>query len=127
MKRITVLGCGMVGSAIAADLADNYKVTICDINKESLKELSAKVPVNTLQTDISDKKSLIKSIKGSDLVVDAVPGFMGYSTLKTVIEAGINVVAISFFNEDPFELDNLARLNNVTAIVDCGIGKRSPS
>jgi lysine 6-dehydrogenase len=121
MKRITVLGCGMVGSAIAADLADNYKVTICDINKERLKELSAKVPVNTLQTDISDKKSLIKSIKGSDLVVDAVPGFMGYSTLKTVIEAGINVVDISFFNEDPFELDNLARLNNVTAIVDCGI------
>jgi saccharopine dehydrogenase-like NADP-dependent oxidoreductase len=53
--------------------------------------------------------------------VGAVPGFMGYQTLKTVIETGKNVVDISFFNEEPFELDNLAKQNNVTAIVDCGV------
>jgi len=32
-----------------------------------------------------------------------------------------NIVDISFFPEDPFELDKLAKENNVTAVVDCGV------
>ena len=41
----------------------------------------------------------------ADLVVGAVPGFMGFATLKRVIEAGKDVVDISFFPEDAFLLD----------------------
>lgn len=51
----------------------------------------------------------------------AVPGFMGYETLKTIIECGKNCVDISFFPEDAFELDALAKKNNVTVVVDCGV------
>ena len=36
-----------------------------------------------------------------DMVINAVPGFMGFQTLKAIIEAGKNVVDISFFIEDP--------------------------
>jgi len=50
-----------------------------------------------------------------------VPGFMGYHTLKAVIEAGKNVVDISFFPEDALQLDSLAKEKNVTAIIDCGV------
>jgi saccharopine dehydrogenase-like NADP-dependent oxidoreductase len=38
-----------------------------------------------------------------------VPGFMGFQTLKAVIEAKKNVVDISFFPEDPFLLDAVAK------------------
>ena len=31
------------------------------------------------------------------------------------------MVDISFFPEDPFQLDDLARKNNVTVITDCGV------
>ncbi len=46
---------------------------------------------------------------------------MGFQTLKTIIEGGKNVCDISFFNEDPFLLDDLAKQNNVTAVTDCGV------
>jgi lysine 6-dehydrogenase len=50
-----------------------------------------------------------------------MPGYMGFQTVKAVIEAGKNIVDTSFFPEDPFQLHQLAEENNVTAIVDCGV------
>jgi lysine 6-dehydrogenase len=38
-----------------------------------------------------------------------------------VIEAGKNMVDISFFPEDPFQLDELAKKRNVTIVTDCGV------
>jgi lysine 6-dehydrogenase len=46
---------------------------------------------------------------------------MGFETLEKVIRSGKNVVDISFFSEDPFLLDDLARQKGVTAVVDCGV------
>jgi len=60
-------------------------------------------------------------IDDADLVVSAVPGHMGYETLRRVIDAGKNAVDISFFAEDPFDLDALAIQRGVTAVVDCGV------
>ena len=54
-------------------------------------------------------------------MVGAVPGFMGYQMLQTVIEGGKNIVDISFFPEDPFDLDELAKQKNVIAVMDCGV------
>jgi lysine 6-dehydrogenase len=71
--------------------------------------------------DLKDAGAVRAAIRGADLVVGAVPGFMGHATLRTVIEAGLNIVDISFFGEDPFDLDDLAAANGVTAVVDCGV------
>lgn len=60
-------------------------------------------------------------IKQHDLVLCAVPGFLGFETLKSIIEAEMNVVDISFFPENSLELDALAKEKKVTAIVDCGV------
>jgi saccharopine dehydrogenase-like NADP-dependent oxidoreductase len=54
-------------------------------------------------------------------VVGAVPGFLGLQTARTVIEAGKNMVDISFFPEDPFQLDALAKIQDVTIVTDCGV------
>ncbi|MCG3217051.1 MAG: saccharopine dehydrogenase, partial [Candidatus Heimdallarchaeota archaeon] len=37
------------------------------------------------------------------------------------IETGKNIIDISFFEEDPFSLDELAKEKGVTAVIDCGI------
>ncbi len=121
MKKITVLGAGMVGGAIAADLSKNFEVTLCDINEERLKRISTEISITTKQADLSDKKQLRSAVSDADIVACAVPGFMGFQTLETIIEEGKNVVDISFFNEDPFLLDAYAKKNNVTAVVDCGV------
>jgi saccharopine dehydrogenase-like NADP-dependent oxidoreductase len=46
---------------------------------------------------------------------------MGFQTLQAVIEAGKNGVDISFYPENPFDLDDLAKAKGVTAVVDCGV------
>ena len=122
MSNILVLGAGMVGSAIAIDLAKNHSVTLTDKNSERLNHVKTKCNVlNILQVDVCDKKALQSTIKDFDLVVCAVPGFLGFETLKLIIEAEKNVVDISFFPENSLELDALAKSKNVTAIVDCGV------
>lgn len=119
-KKVIVLGAGLVGKAMAIDLAKNYDVTSVDLNPEALKSV-ASFGITTLALDFSDAKKLTAAIHPFDLVVGAVPGFLGFNMVKTVIEAGKNIVDISFFPEDPFLLDELAKKHNVTVVTDCGV------
>ncbi len=120
MKEIAVLGTGRVGSAIAMDLANNYRVLAIDRDGQALDKLSGNKNIRTLKTDLSEG-DLGKMLGPAGLVVSAVPGFMGFQILKKIIEAGRDVVDISFFPEDPFDLDELAREKGVRAVVDCGV------
>lgn len=120
MKKIVVLGAGLVGKAMAIDLSKNYDVTSVDINSDALKEVS-KYGINTYQLDLSNLEELKKFIIPFDLVIGAVPGFMGFKTVKAVIESNKNMVDISFFPEDSLELDELAKQHNVTIVTDCGV------
>jgi lysine 6-dehydrogenase len=119
-KKVIVLGAGLVGKAMAIDLAKSFDVTAVDINEEALKALEVHA-VKTAKVDFSNLQLLASTIQPFDLVIGAVPGFMGLQTAKTVIEAGKNMVDISFFPEDPFLLDDLAKKNNVTIVTDCGV------
>lgn len=121
MKKVSVLGAGLVGKAIAADLSKNFNVTSYDYNSDALFFLKDKLNINTVTADLSIKKEVQKAVKDADFVVCAVPGNMGFHTLKIIIEEGKNVVDISFFPEDAFELDKLAKEKNITAITDCGV------
>lgn len=122
MNNIIVLGAGMVGSAMAIDLSTNHNVTLTDVNLSTLKKVKQKCSsLEILQLDVTIEADLMRSISPFDLVICAVPGFLGFETLKTIIKTGKNVVDISFFPENSLELDKLAKDNNVTAIVDCGV------
>lgn len=119
---IAVLGAGMVGRAIALDLAKDYSVTSFDLSKENLLALQQRnSAVQTVIADLSRFGEYNNWLSPFDIVVTAVPGFMGYKTLEAVIQAGKNVVDISFFPEDALQLDKLAKENGVTAITDCGV------
>ncbi len=120
--KIAVLGAGMIGRTIAIDLSTSFDVTSVDKNAASLEILRAQHPaLKTLQFDLTDAAQYNSLLQPFDIVVTAVPGFMGYNTLQQIIEAGKNVVDISFSPEDMLQLDGLAKERNVTAIVDCGL------
>ncbi|NOT50355.1 MAG: NAD(P)-binding domain-containing protein [Chitinophagaceae bacterium] len=119
---IAVLGAGMVGQAIALDLAKDFSVTAFDLNARNLEELKKRnTAVQTVLADLSVFAEYPNWLSPFDIVVTAVPGFMGYKTLEAVINAGKNVVDISFFPEDALQLDKLAKSKNVTVITDCGV------
>lgn len=122
MKNIIVLGSGMVGSAMAIDLSQNHKVTTTDFNQNTLNILKQKHPIiDTILLDVNDLELLSKTLIPFDLVICAVPGFLGFKTLETIIKCNKDVIDISFFPENSLELDLLAKKHNVTAIVDCGV------
>ena len=120
MKKVIILGAGLIGSTIASDLSEDYVITAVDSDAKRLNPLTKK-NINTLYADLSSDSEIKKVIEGHDLVIGALPGFMGFNSLKSIIEAGKNVVDISFFPEDPFLLDELAVEKGITAVVDCGI------
>ncbi|MEE9410674.1 MAG: saccharopine dehydrogenase C-terminal domain-containing protein [Candidatus Heimdallarchaeota archaeon] len=121
--KIIVLGAGLVGNVIARDLAEDSEnhVSIVDINQDTLDILKSNFDLNCICADLSNPTIIKDIVKDYDLVIGALPGFMGFQALKTVIETGKNIVDISFFEEDPFNLDELAKEKGVTAVIDCGI------
>ena len=133
--KIIVLGAGLVGGPMALDLSQDtgFNVSLADISEMNLihterrwRDLVTQVghsgtPISMIRQDLSDPAEVTRLVSGFDMVINAVPGFMGFRTLKAIIGAGKNVVDIAFFIEDPFELDDLARRNNVTAITDMGV------
>ncbi|MFC1629352.1 saccharopine dehydrogenase family protein [Gemmatimonadota bacterium] len=126
MKGIIVLGAGLVGGPMALDLAgdEGFDITVADVHEAALTRLMARATASRLTTrkaDLSDRDELSALVANFDMVVNALPGFMGFETLRTVIEAGKDVVDIAFFPEDPFDLHDLAIENGVTAVMDCGV------
>ncbi len=121
--KIIVLGAGLVGGPIAADLAKDgrFEVTVADISEEALGRTGSRYPVNTVKTDLADPETVRRLVGDHDLVVSAVPGHIGFRTFRASIEAGKNTVDIAFFPEDPFELSDLAARQDVTAVMDCGV------
>ena len=122
MIKVIVLGGGMVGSAMAIDMVKNHDVLLTDISLQVLDSTKAKCSeLDIMVLDVTDEQLLKKTIISFDLVISAVPGFLGYRTLENIIKAEVNVVDISFFPENSLDLDDLAKANGVTAIVDCGV------
>jgi len=123
MIKLIVLGGGLVGGPMALDLSEDkdMKITVADVSEKTLTKFKDHPGIETIEQDLSDRKKLNALVSGFDMVISAVPGFMGYKTLETIIDAGKNVVDIAFCPEDTLTLDALAKKKNVTAFVDCGV------
>jgi lysine 6-dehydrogenase len=121
--KVVILGAGRVGQAIARDLAaaGRFDLTVTDVSPAALERLGGLAGLKTEHTDLARAGEIARLVKGCDIAVGAVPGPMGFATLGRIIEAGVNVVDISFFEEAPWPLDAPAKERGVTAIMDCGI------
>ncbi len=121
--KIIVLGAGLVGAPIAHDLAlaGEFEVSIADRDLKALNKFAHLPEIQIIPSDLSNPKTVRDLVKDFDFVMSAVPGYMGFQTLKAAIEAGRNVVDIAFFPENLFDLDDLAKKNGVTAISDIGV------
>lgn len=108
---------------MAIDLCKNpgYEVISVDVNREILEHLAHEHPIQIRVEDLSTEEGVYRTVEDADIVIGTLPGFMGYAMLERVIRAGKNIVDISYFQEDPFSLDELAKEKKVIAVVDCGV------
>lgn len=120
--NIVVLGGGRVGSAIVRDLAadDDYDVLVVDIDPVAVDRMTD-FGADGVVADLSKSETVSRAVRDADLVVGAVPGFMGYRTVERVLEEGKPIVDISFFPEDAFGLEKLAADAGVPCLFDCGV------
>ena len=128
MKKIFQVGAGLVGKTMALDLSQDYELHLADLNLDllnSIKNHDNSIHVN--QIDVQNQSELSSWIAEADIVLLAVPGFLGYQSLKTIINCGKDVVDISFSPENVLTLDQLAKEKNVTAVVDAGVAPGIPN
>ncbi|MEM7417192.1 MAG: saccharopine dehydrogenase C-terminal domain-containing protein [Gemmatimonadota bacterium] len=120
--KIVVLGGGRVGGAIVRDLAaeEDFDVLVVDLDPVALERMTH-VGADGVVADLSKPDTVSKAVKDADLVVGAVPGFMGYQTVQRVLEEGRPIVDISMFPEDAFGLEKQAADAGVPCFFDCGV------
>lgn len=114
----------MVGSVIAEDLADfGFSVTIADINGSALARVSERSnqSIAIEQIDCSDQDAIAALVSTADIVLGALPSWLGFNALQTIIKSGKPYCDISFMEEDPRSLHELAIEHGVTCVIDFGV------
>ena len=97
MAKVAHIGAGLVGKAMALDLAKQHNVFLTDFNNKALKEVqSLNQNIVTSCFDLNDTDQLTEFISKSDLVLVAVPGNLGFETIQKIIKCKKNIVDISF-------------------------------
>lgn len=112
-----------MGAPMALDLSEDkdFAITVLDKENSVGEKFRKNEAIQFIRADLSEEENVRAIVPGYDLVLSAVPGFLGFRTLKTIIECGKNVVDIAFFPEDLFELDHLCKKQKVVAVSDMGV------
>ena len=124
-SNIIVLGCGKIGSVIARDLSgrvDWDQFHLADKYEESARAAASQIDgAEWMTLDTLDLRRLVKTLGEHDLVIGALPGDYGYKCLEAAVEAGVDILDVSFTPENPLELDEASKRAEITMIPDCGV------
>jgi len=116
--KVLVLGAGRVGSVVVEELSRDYDVTVADSSPEKLSRFGT--VARTVLVDARDAAKLAGLVRGFDVVVDALPGSLGYRVLELCTRLKRDLVDVSFMPEDPLPLSREVEEAGVTVAVDAG-------
>ena len=125
-KRFVVLGAGMMGRAVAFDLAQNQgkdSLTVIDANKAACDSLGKWLDIDVQNHDANDS-AIDSHIKGSEAVIVALPYGFNLQFMKKAIAAGSHFCDLGG-NDDvvssQLALDTAAKNADVLCLPDCGL------
>ena len=128
MAKVAQIGAGLVGKAMALDLAKKHNVFLSDFNDKALKEVQfLNQNIVTSCFDLNDTDRLIEFVSETDIVLVAVPGSLGFETVQKIIECKKDIVDISFARENLMLLNSKAKKNEITVIYDAGVAPGIPN
>ena len=89
MSKVLVLGAGKIGATVADMLAEtgSYTVTLADGDGKALKARAPSTVTHKV-VDVADAKALKKAAAGQDVLVCALPFFLGVAVAEAAKEAG---------------------------------------
>jgi len=128
MKYI-VLGSGMMGSAIAFDLAThnpNDEIILCDINLANARNTAKNIGSNVSphRLDVNDHKELVRVFTGSNVVVSAVSYSVNYQVTKAALQAGVHMCDLGGNDEvvqKQLSLNDEAIAKGITVLPNTGL------
>ncbi len=125
--KIIVLGCGNIGFVAARDLSENLpsaEIMLADIDETRAKQAASRIyrsNVSWIKADASKYTELVKTLKKTDLAVGALPGEIGYLVAKGAVDAGVDLVDVSYMPEDVMTLHEAALKAEICILPDCGM------
>lgn len=125
--KLLVLGYGNIGSIIASDLAFSMPSAHVVVGGRRLSKIEEVVKdikrenVSGIQVDARKQDNLVKTLKRFDVAVGALPGEVGFQSIKAAIEAQVDFVDVSYMPENPLTLHKEAVRADVTVVPDCGV------
>ncbi len=123
--KVIVLGSGKIGAIMGMEfssIVDGAKVTMADIDEGRAKNAASAINgADWTVIDSTDYSDLVGKIGDHDLVLGALPGDYGYTSIQAAVESGTNMVDVSYTVEDPTKLDAEAKKKDITVVPDCGV------
>ncbi|MGC8746770.1 MAG: saccharopine dehydrogenase C-terminal domain-containing protein, partial [Candidatus Saccharicenans sp.] len=124
MKKVTVLGAGLVAGPLVKYLLDydEIRLTVADIEEEKARQLIKDHPRGrAVKIDLQDRKSLKELISGSEVVVSLVPYTFHPYVADLCLEIGCNLVTASYVSPEMKALDHLAREKDLIFLNEVGL------
>ncbi len=133
--RYAVVGSGRQGTAAAYDFAKfggADEVVMADANLAQATRAAARVNrlvrrrvARPVRADVTKPSTLLRAIKGCDVMLSGVPYFYNFNLATLAIRAGVSMVDFGG-NTDlvrkELSLDRAARKADVAVVPDCGMG-----
>ncbi len=133
--RYAVIGSGRQGTAAASDFAkfgDAEDIMMADVNLAAARRSAARVNklvgrdvARPLQADVTKPPTVLKAIKGADVMLSGVPYFFNLGLTKLALKAQVSMVDFGG-NTDlvrkQLAMDAQARKAGVGTVPDCGMG-----
>lgn len=128
--RITVIGAGAVGSAVAHELHERAaveQIQICDARSRSLQDLHERVmgsKLRSFQVDVRDVNVLEPILRGSDCVIGCAAPEVNPLLAEICLELGIHYCDLGgneAIVQKELELDERARRKSVWIVPNCGL------
>jgi lysine 6-dehydrogenase len=126
--KYTVIGAGMMGSAVAYDLAINPhdEIILADVNLEAASKAAKNIGANvrSLQLDVQNETDLTRAISDSNVIVSAVSFAVNYTVTKAAIDAHVHMCDLGGNNDvvlKQLALDAAAKESGITIVPNCGL------
>ncbi len=125
-----IIGSGLMGSALAYDLAhsDNVNsITLADVDLQRVESVARTIgspKINTKELDVNDYDAVIECMAGHVCTFGAVSYRYNFALSKAAIEAGTHYLDLGGNDEvvaRQSTLNDLAKRSNVLLLPNCGL------
>jgi len=126
--KVAIFGSGLMGAALAQDLAESKivdEVSVYDIDRKRLNALdqmdrSGKISVRT--HDVRRVSDTVRLLKRFNVGIGALPHWLSGYAIESTVRARVNFVDLIFgWRFEKGRVDSLARRKGITVIPACGL------